>query len=234
VGLDINEIVLEQIASSEAVLSRDEKDLGVALIDIGGGTTDIAIFSDGSIKHTAVLPVGGNYVTSDIATGLRTPIAEAEKIKIRYGCAYMPMIPKDESIEVPSVGGREPREVSRQILGRIIEPRMEEILSMAYKEITKSGCEDILAAGVVLTGGASILEGIPELAEQIFNMPVRRGCPIKIGGLTDVVNSPLYATGVGLVVYGSRNIEREMLGRAEGNFITRILKRLKQWILEFF
>jgi cell division protein FtsA len=234
VGLDINDIVLEQIACGEAVLSRDEKDLGVALIDIGGGTTDIAIFSEGSIKHTAVIPVGGNYVTSDIATGLRTPIAEAEKIKIRYGCAYMPMIPKDESIEVPSVGGREPREVSRQILGRIIEPRMEEILTMAYKEITKSGCEDILAAGVVLTGGASILEGIPELAEQIFNMPVRRGCPIKIGGLTDVVNSPLYATGVGLVVYGSRNIEREMLNRVEGNIIARMFKRLKQWILEFF
>ena len=234
VGLDINEIVLEQIASSEAVLSDDEKDLGVALIDIGGGTTDIAIFSEGSIKHTAILPVGGNYVTSDIATGLRTPMAEAEKIKIRYGCAYTPMIPKDEAIEVPSVGGREPREVSRQILGRIIEPRMEEILMMAYKEITKSGCEDILAAGVVLTGGASILEGVPELAEQIFNMPVRRGCPIGIGGLTDVVNSPLYATGVGLVVYGSRNIAREKLSRAEGNFISRIFKRLKQWILEFF
>jgi cell division protein FtsA len=233
VGLDINEIVLEQIACGEAVLSRDEKDLGVALIDIGGGTTDIAIFSEGSIKHTAVIPVGGNYVTSDIATGLRTPIAEAEKIKIRYGCAYMPMIPKDESIEVPSVGGREPREVSRQILGRIIEPRMEEILTMAHKEITKSGCEDILAAGVVLRGGASILEGIPELAEQIFNMPVRRGCPIKIGGLTDVVNSPLYATGVGLVVYGSRNIE-QAIGRGEGNVITRIFKRLKQWVLEFF
>jgi cell division protein FtsA len=234
VGLDINDMVLEQLAASEAVLSEDEKDLGVALIDIGGGTTDIAIFSEGSIKHTAVLPVGGNYVTSDIATGLRTPTAEAEKIKIRFGCAYMPMIPKDESIEVPSVGGREPREVSRQILGRIIEPRMEEILMMAYKEISKSGCEDILAAGIVLTGGASILEGVPELAEQIFNMPVRRGCPIGIGGLTDVVNSPLYATGVGLVVYGSQGMLKDRLGRAEGNMISRAFKRLKQWVLEFF
>jgi cell division protein FtsA len=233
VGLDINDIVLEQIACSEAVLSNDEKDLGVALIDIGGGTTDIAIFSEGSIKHTAVLQVGGNYVTTDIATGLRTPIAEAEKIKIRYGCSYMPLIAKDEAIEVPSVGGREPREISRQILGRIIEPRMEEILEMAYKEITKSGCEDILAAGVVLTGGASILEGVPELAEQIFNMPVRRGYPIGIGGLTDVVNSPLYATAVGLVVYGSKNVARERI-RAEGNFIIRMFKRLKRWILDFF
>jgi len=234
VGLHINDIVLEQLASGEAVLSSDEKDLGVALIDIGGGTTDIAIFSEGSIKHTAVLPVGGNYVTSDIATGLRTPIAEAERIKIKYGCAYMPLIPKDEAIEVPSVGGREPREVSRQILGRIIEPRMDEILGMAYKEITKSGCEDILAAGTVLTGGASILEGVPELAEQIFNMPVRRGCPAGVGGLTDVVNSPLYATGVGLVLYGSRNIVREALGRTEGGFIGRSFKRLRNWVLEFF
>jgi cell division protein FtsA len=233
VGLDINDIVLEQIACSDAVLSNDEKDLGVALIDIGGGTTDIAIFSEGSIKHTAVLQVGGNYVTTDIATGLRTPIAEAEKIKIRYGCSYMPLISKDEAIEVPSVGGREPREISRQILGRIIEPRMEEILEMAYKEITKSGCEDILAAGVVLTGGASILEGVPELAEQIFNMPVRRGYPIGIGGLTDVVNSPLYATAVGLVVHGSKNVARERI-RTEGNFIVRMFKRLKRWILDFF
>ncbi len=234
VGLDINDIVLEQIASGEAVLSNDEKDLGVALIDIGGGTTDIAIFSEGSIKHTAVLPVGGHYVTSDIATGLRTPLAEAERIKIKYGCAYMPLIPKDEIIDVPSVGGRGPREVSRQILGRIIEPRMDEILGMACKEITRSGCEDILAAGVVLTGGTAILEGVPELAEQIFNMPVRRGCPTGIGGLTDVVNSPLYATGVGLVLFGSRNIAREKLSRAEGNFISRPFKRLKQWVLEFF
>jgi cell division protein FtsA len=234
VGLDIDDIVLEQLASSEAVLSNDEKDLGVALIDIGGGTTDIAIFSEGSIKHTAVLPVGGNYVTSDIATGLRTPIAEAEKIKIRYGCAYMPLIPKDESIEVPSVGGRESREVSRQILGRIIEPRMDEILTMAYKEISKSGCEEILAAGAVLTGGASILEGVPELAEQIFQMPVRRGCPMGIGGLTDVVNSPLYATAVGLSLYGSRNLALHRLGRAEGGFVNRTFRRLKQWVLEFF
>ena len=200
VGLEINEIILEQIASSEAVLSNDEKDLGVALIDIGGGTTDIAVFTAGSVKHTAVLPVGGNYLTSDIATGLRTPLADAEKIKIKYGCAFSALIAKEETIEVPSVGGREPREVSRQILGRIVAPRMEEILTLAYKEIVKSGYEDILAAGVVLTGGTALLEGITELAEQIFNMPVRRGRPTGIGGLNDVVNSPMYATGVGLVL----------------------------------
>ncbi len=234
VGLDINDIVLEQIAAGEAVLSNDEKDLGVALIDIGGGTTNIAIYSEGSVKHTAVLPVGGQYVTSDIATGLRTPLAEAERIKIKYGCAYMPLIPKDEIIEVPSVGGRGPREVSRQILGRIIEPRMDEILGMACKEITRSGCEDILAAGVVLTGGTAILEGVAELAEQIFNMPVRRGSPAGIGGLTDVVGSPMYATGVGLTLYGSGKIGRDRFGRTEGNFISRPFKRLKQWILDFF
>ena len=234
VGLEVKDLVLEQLAASEAVLSNDEKALGTALIDIGGGTTDIAVFSEGSIKHTAVIPVGGQYVTSDIATGLRTPVAEAEKIKIKYGCAYTPLIPKDEFIEVPSVGGREPREVSRQILGRIIEPRMDEILKMAQKEINRSGCEDILAAGVVLTGGGSILEGTPELAEQIFNMPVRRGLPMDIGGLADMVNSPLYATSVGLALFAGREIIRENMLIMEGNYINRLYKRVKHWILEFF
>jgi len=234
VGLDIDDIVLEQLASSEAVLSADEKDLGVVLLDIGGGTTDIAVFSDGSIKHTAVIPVGGNFITSDIATGLRTPLTEAEKIKIKYGCAFSPMIPKNEIIEVPSVGGREPREVTRQILGRIIEPRTEEILNMSYKEVIKSGYEDILAAGVVLTGGTSIMAGITELAEHVFNMPVRRGCPIGIGGLTDVVNSPMYATGVGLVIYGSKNVTKDTLKSFEMNIFGKILHRIKKWFLEFF
>ncbi len=234
VGLDIDDMVLEQLASSEAVLSADEKDLGVVLLDIGGGTTDIAVFSDGSIKHTAVIPVGGNFITSDIATGLRTPLTEAEKIKIKYGCAFSSMIPKNEIIEVPSVGGREPREVTRQILGRIIEPRTEEILNMSYKEVIKSGYEDILAAGVVLTGGTSIMAGITELAEQVFNMPVRRGFPAGIGGLTDVVNSPMYATGVGLVIYGSKNVSKDALKSFEMNIFGKTLHRIKRWFLEFF
>jgi len=234
VGLEINEIVLEQIASSEAVLSGDEKDLGVALIDIGGGTTDIAVFTEGTIKHTAVLPVGGNYLTSDIATGLRTPLMEAEKIKIRYGCAFGALIAKDETIEVPSVGGREPREVSRQIIGRIVEPRMEEILTMAYKEIVKSGYEDILAAGIVLTGGTADLEGITELAEQIFNMPVRRGNPVGFGGLTDVVNSPMYATGVGLIFYGSKYLSKDPRPVMGSGLFGDIFKKIKKWVLEFF
>jgi len=232
VGLDIEEIVLEQLASSEAVLSGDEKDLGVAMLDIGGGTTDIAVFSEGSIKHTAVLPVGGNYVTSDIATGLRTPAGEAEKLKIKYGCAYSPLIPKDEAIEVPSVGGREPREVSRQILGRIIEPRMEEILSLAQKEIVRSGYEELMAAGVVLTGGASIMEGAPELAEQIFNLPVRRGQPTGIGGLTDIVNSPMYATGVGLVLYGIKHVSRDY--KRDDGSLGKWFQGIKKWFIEFF
>ncbi len=234
VGLEINDLCLEQLASAEAVLSPDEKDLGIALIDIGGGTTDIAVFAEGSVKHTAILPVGGNYITSDIATGLRTPISEAEKIKIRYGCAFTPLIPKDEAIEVPSVGGREPREVSRQILGRIIEPRTEEILNMAFKEITKSGYEDALTAGVVLTGGTALLAGIAELAEQLFNVPVRIGAPVGIGGLKDVVESPMYATGVGLILYGSRNMDKEALVKIDRKVFGNWFGNLKKWFLEFF
>ena len=234
VGLDIEDLVLEQLAASESILSSDEKDLGVVIIDIGGSNTGIAVFSEGSIKHTAILPVGGNYLTSDIATGLRTPFNEAEKIKVKYGCALTAMIPKDETIEVPSVGGREAREVSRQILGRIIEPRMEEILNMASKEIVRSGFEDLLAAGVVLTGGTSLLSGINELAEQIFDMPVRRGCPAGVGGLSDVVNSPAFATGVGLIVYGSRQLTGESVYRKTGNVFSNMIRSIKKWFLEFF
>lgn len=234
VGLDIEDLVLEQLAASEAVLSSDEKDLGVVLIDIGGSNTGIAVFSEGSIKHTAMLPVGGNYLTSDIATGLRTPFNEAEKIKLNYGCALTAMIPKEETIEVPSVGGREAREVSRQILGRIIEPRMEEILNMASKEIVRSGFEELLAAGVVLTGGTSLLPGINELAEHIFEMPVRSGVPSGVGGLSDVVNSPAYATGVGLIIYGSKQTSTDSVYKKTGNVFDTMIKTIKKWFLEFF
>jgi cell division protein FtsA len=234
VGLDIDDIVLEQLAASESVLSSDEKDLGVALIDIGGSNTGIAIFSEGSIKHTSILPVGGNYLTSDIATGLRTPFSEAEQIKIKYGCALTSMIPKEETIEVPSVGGREAREVSRQILGRIIEPRMEEILNMASKEIVRSGLEDLLAAGVILTGGTSLLAGINELAEHIYDMPVRKGSPTGVGGLSDVVTSPAYATGVGLIFYGSKQLSGNSVYRKTGNIFGNMTGSIKKWFLEFF
>ena len=234
VGLDVNDVVLEPLASSAAVLSQDEKELGVAIIDIGGGTTDIAVFLEGSIKHTSVLPLGGNYLTNDIAVGLRTPMNEAEKIKIKYGCAYTPLIPADDTIDVPSVGGRPPRKVARQILGEIIEPRVEEILRLARREIIKSGYEDLLAAGVVVTGGTAILEGVPDLAEHVFNMPIRRGIPIGIGGLTDVVNSPLYATGVGLVLYGHKNKSERVFKKREGNIVTGIIRRMKKWIIDYF
>ncbi len=233
-GVDVADIVLEQLASAEAVLSPDEKDLGVALLDIGGGTTDIAIFVDGAIKHTAVLSLGGNHLTNDIAVGLRTPTAEAEKIKRKYGCCLTSMVGKDETIEVPSVGGREPRILSRQLLAEILEPRVEEIFTLVNREIVKSGFEDVIASGVVLTGGTSILPGMPELAEQIFNLPVRRGVPLEIGGLTDVVNSPVYATGVGLVKYGSRNLQIHNFTIGQENVFDKVIRRMKEWFGEFF
>ena len=233
-GVDVGDIVLEQLASSEAVLTPDEKDLGVAIVDIGGGTTDIAIFVDGAIKHTSVLSLGGNHLTNDIAVGLRTPSAEAEKIKQISGCCLSSMVGKDETIEVPSVGGREPRILSRQLLAEILEPRVEEIFTLVNREIVKSGYEDLIASGVVLTGGSAILPGMPELAEQIFDLPVRRGKPIGIGGLTDVVNSPIYATGVGLVKYGSRNMQTRNFVIGQENLFDRVTRRMKEWFGEFF
>jgi len=234
VGLEIEEVVLEQLAASEAVLSTDEKDLGVALIDLGGSTTGIAIFAEGSIKYTATLPVGGNFLTSDIATGLRTPFAEAEKIKLMHGCALTSMIPKEETIEVPSVGGREARMVSRQLLGRIVEPRMDEILNMAMKEIVRSGYEDLLAAGLVLTGGAALLPGANEMAEQIFDMPVRLGVPTGVGGLSDVANAPTFAVAVGLIIHGSKKGSSKANYGKTGNAFGDYLKTAKKWFLQFF
>ena len=233
-GLDVADIVLEQLASSEAVLSNDEKDLGVCLVDIGGGTTDIAIFCEGAIKYSAVLSIGGNHLTNDVAVGLRTPMIEAEKIKRNHGCCLSSMVGKDEKIEVPSVGGRQPRELSRSVLCEILGPRVEELFTLVNREIIKSGLEDSIASGVVITGGSSILEGMPELAEQVFNLPVRRGVPQRIGGLVDVVNSPVYATGVGLIVYGSKNVsvrEFQKPQRDEGIF-ANVIKRMKAWFSE--
>ena len=204
-GLQVADIVLEPLASSAAVVEEDEKELGVALVDIGGGTADISIFCDGSIVHTAVLPLGGSHVTNDIAVGLRTPLEAAEQIKKKYGCALSSLVEDEETMEVPSVGGREARILSRQLLVHIIEPRIEEILEHVRQEIVDSGYWDVLAAGVVLTGGATVMAGIPELAETVIQLPARRGLPRDIGGLTEVVNSPEFATGVGLVRYGSEH-----------------------------
>lgn len=236
-GLDVADIVLEQLASSEAVLSPEEKELGVALVDIGGGTTDVAIFVDGAIKHTSVLALGGNQITNDIAVGLRTPMAEAERIKQKYGCCLASLVGKDETIEVPSVGGRKPRILSRQLLAEILEPRVEEIFTLVNREIVKSGFEDVIASGIVITGGSTILEGMPELAEQVFNLPVRRGSPQGIGGLVDVVNSPVYSTGVGLVVYGSRHVDIAAhfpTTQSDDSLFRRVSRRMKEWFSEFF
>ena len=233
-GLDVDDIVLEQLGSSEAVLTPEEKELGVAIIDIGGGTTDLVIFSNGSIKHTAVFSLAGSHITNDISMGLRTPAEDAEKIKIRYGCSLSSMVRKDESIEVPSVGGRKPRVLSRQTLAEIIEPRVEEILTLVHDEVLRMGYGNLLASGIVLTGGSAILEGAPELAEQIFNMPVRRGTPVGVGGLVDLVNSPVYATGVGLVLYGSQRKAQGRFKVGDRNVFSKVTRRMKEWIGEFF
>lgn len=233
-GLDVQDIVLESLASSETVLTPEEKDLGVALIDFGGGTTDVAIFSENSIKHTSVLTLGGNHLTSDIAIGLRTPIAEAERLKINHGCCLGSLIEKDETIEVPGVGGRKPRILSRRILAEILEPRVEEVFELVKREIIKAGCLDFMTSGVVITGGSSLLPGVVEVTEQVFNVPARVGYPEDIGGLVDVVNNPIYATGVGLVLFGvSAQLNRGFYIRDKKVF-ERVLARMKTWFEEFF
>ena len=233
-GLDVDDIVLEQLGSSEAVLTPEERELGAAIIDMGGGTTDLVIFSSGSIKHTAVFSLAGSHITNDLSMGLRTPVEEAEKIKIRYGCALTALVHRDETIEVPSVGGRKPRVLSRQTLAEIIEPSVEEILTLVHNEVIRTGYGNLIASGIVLTGGSALLEGIPELAEQVFNMPVRRGIPIGIGGLVDLVHSPMYATGVGLVLYGSKNKAQSRFKVGDGNVFSKVTHRMREWIGEFF
>lgn len=231
-GLDVLDIILEQLASAESVLLSDEKELGVCLLDIGGGTTDIAIFADGHIKHTAVLAIGGDHITNDIAVGLQTPTREAENIKRKYGCALASMVNPDESVEVPSIGGHKPpRSVGRHILAQIIEPRVEEMFTLVSREIARSGFGEHITAGIVLTGGSSITEGMVELAEDIFNKPVRRGPPRGIGGLSDVVASPVYATAVGLVLFASR-FDKEMSHRfpaEEGGSVRKAMQRMRDW-----
>jgi len=206
-GLDVADIALQQIASSEAVLNPDEKEIGVVLVDIGGGTTDIALYHGGTIKYTTVISLGGNQVTGDISVGLRTTASEAEKLKREHGCAMTAMVSRDDVMEVQSVGGNTSKTVSRYMLCEIIEPRIEEIFQLVKREIMKSGYENLVSSGIVLTGGSAAMEGITELAEQVFNLPVRRGLPIGITGLVDVVKSPMYSTGVGLVLYGGKNLE---------------------------
>jgi cell division protein FtsA len=226
------DIVLEPMASAEAVLADDERDLGVCLIDIGGGTTDIAVFEDGSIKHTSVIGVGGYHITNDIAVGLRTPFDEAERIKKKFGVAASRFLSGDDVLSVPSVGGRRPRQMSRKMLCEIIEPRVDEILSLARQELSKEGLEGRIPSGVVLTGGCSSLDGIPELAEEIFEAPVRRGAPERVGGLQDVVRGPMYATGVGLALFGAEQSASRPQSRfriRDESIFGRVRQRMRDW-----
>jgi cell division protein FtsA len=231
-GLEVAGLALESLASSKAALTEEEREIGVALVDLGGGTTDIAVFKDNSIKHTGVLALGGQNLTNDIAFGLRTPISSAEKIKVRHGCALAEMVHNDEIIEVPSVGGRDPRRLSRRMLAEICEPRMEEILFLVDQELGQSGYKDLVGAGVVLTGGTSLIEGCQELAEQIFNLPTRIGYPLNVGGLRDVVDSPKYATAVGLLRYGAElesGGKKDPAPSGDTGMFNNILKKMKRW-----
>lgn len=236
-GLKVEDIILEQLASSEAVLSEDEKELGVCLVDIGGGTTDIAVFYQGAIRHSSVIAVAGDQVTNDIAVALRTPTPAAEEIKRKYACALPQLIAKDEEIEVPSVGDRPARCLSRRTLVEVVEPRYEELFQLVQAELRRSGFEDMIAAGVVLTGGSSLVEGAVELAEEVFNMPVRLGLPHGISGLTEEVNSPSYATTVGLLMYARDHLPVNTETSSNGynfNDEKALIKRMKNWFSNSF
>jgi cell division protein FtsA len=231
-GLAVQDIVLEPLASSEAVISPEEKELGILLIDLGGGTTDAALFRDGAIWYTGILPLGGDHISNDIAVGLRTPTGDAEELKKRYGCALTALIREDETVDVPSVGGRKPRQLSRQILSEIIQPRVEEIFTLVARDLARAGLQDVAAGGVVVTGGTSIMQGLPELAEQVFDLPVRRGAPGGIGGLSDVVQSPIYSTAVGLARYGARG--QRSGAPIDANDDGTLGHRLREWFAKLF
>ncbi|MDM8568651.1 cell division protein FtsA, partial [Thiotrichales bacterium HSG1] len=230
--LSVDEIILEQLAASAAVLTEDEKDLGVCLVDIGGGTTDIAIFTEGSIRHTAVIPIAGDQVTNDIAVAMRTPTQYAEDIKIKYACALAKLTNSEEMIEVPSVGARPPRLLARQTLADVVEPRYAELLNLVQAVLRRSGYEDLIAAGVVLVGGSAKMDGVVELAESVFHAPVRIGFPKRVLGLTDIINDPIYATGVGLILFNSQNQygseRRSEIINPSGN-IKNVLGSMTRW-----
>ncbi len=235
-GLEVADIILEPLASAEAVLTEDERELGVALVDMGGGTTDLVLVAEGAVKHTSVLALGGNHVTNDIAVGLRTPGPEAERIKRRYGCALTASVGKDETLEVPSAGGGRPRILNRRILADIIEPRMEELFGLIRQDIHKSGLEPLVASGIVLTGGGALLDGACDLAEKVFHVPARLGTPRDVEGLVDALKDPAYGTGVGLVMYAARksdDLPRD-LGESDDKLFASIARRMKAWFKDFF
>ena len=227
-GLEVNDLILQPLASSRAVLSEDEKDLGVCLIDVGGGTTDLAVFTHGAIRHTAVIPIAGDQITNDIAMALRTPTAEAEAIKLRHGVALRQLADPNEMIEVPGIGDRAPRTMSRQTLAEVIEPRVDELYQLVQKVLHDSGFEDLLSSGIVLTGGSAVMQGMVELGEEIFHMPVRIGVPRYSGGLADVVRNPRYATAVGLLLEGVTQTQAGRFSRQNGS-VRAVLGRMKQW-----
>jgi len=229
-GLEVEDIILEQVASGYAVLTEDEKDLGVCLVDIGGGTSDIAIFTDGAIRHTAVIPIAGDQVTNDIAMALRTPTQNAEDLKIKYACALASMAGENETIKVPSVGDRADRDLSRQALAEVVEPRYDELFTLIQAELRRSGFEDLVAAGIVLTGGTSKMEGVVELAEEIFHMPVSIGRPHGVSGLADIVKNPIYSTAVGLLQYGAKQQNDDLVLPSNAGMET-VVGRVKNWFL---
>jgi cell division protein FtsA len=231
-GLEVEDIILEQLASGYAVLTEDEKELGVCIVDIGGGTTDIAVFTDGAIRHTAVIPIAGDQVTNDIAMALRTPTPNAEEIKIKYACALARLAGENETIKVPSVGDRSDRDLSRQALAEVVEPRYDELFTLIQAELRRSGFEDLIAAGIVLTGGTSKMEGVVELAEEIFDMPVSIGHPQGVTGLTDIVRNPIYSTAVGLLIYGAKQQFDGVVGTPPPAIaMTGVVDKVKNWFL---
>ena len=229
-GLNIDQLIVEQLASSESVLTEDEKELGICLVDIGAGTTDIAVFTNGAIRHASAIPIAGDQVTNDIAVAMRTPTQYAEEIKLKYACALRQLASAEETISVPSVGDRAPRRLARQTLAEVVEPRYEELFTLIQAELQRSGYSELMAAGIVLTGGASKMEGTVELAEEIFHLPVRIGTPQNISGLKEVVNNPVHSTGVGLLLYGNRNEQSgSKINESNSWFV-----RFKKWFFSEF
>jgi len=234
-GLDVIGIILQPLASSEAVLTSDERELGVAMVDLGGGTTDLAIFAEGSVMHTAVIPVGGDHFTNDIAIGLKTARSDAERIKTQFGCAMSSLVKEDETIDVPSIGGRPPRTLSRKILAEIIEPRAEEVFDLVAREIKRAGYEGIVTGGVVITGGTSLMEGMTDMAERVLDLPARRGMPSGVGGIHEHVGNPMYSTGVGLILHALNHQEDlGMHGLRKGRGLRWAVEQIKTWAREFF
>ncbi len=228
-GIEVSDLILQPLASSLAVLTEDEKELGVCLVDIGGGTTDIAVFKQGAIRHTAVVPIAGDQMTNDVAVAFRTPTQSAEDIKVKYGCALRQLADSRETVEVPGVDGREPRQLSVQTLAEVLEPRVVELYEMVLNELRRSGMEEMIASGIVITGGSAMMRGMVELGEEIFHMPVRIGLPRYVGGLSEVVGNPRYATGVGLVLMGKQQLERHLTGQMESGSFGRIMEKMKSW-----